>query len=96
MGLEPDDFNGGRDTMQMQSVEWIWDDTELIDNDLKSISDLDHADPGCQNCNGQGWVCENHINVPWDWGEAECCDGECGAGSPCPCNPLSKTKTILN
>lgn len=49
--------------------------------------------PTCSNCNGQGWVCENHPNVPWDDGDATCCAAEgakwnCGAGAPCPkCNP---------
>lgn len=43
---------------------------------------LDH-DPLCANCNGEGWVCEDHPEVPW--GE-ECCGG---AGMPCSCNELS-------
>jgi hypothetical protein len=58
----------------------------------KKISDLDHADPGCPNCEGEGWVCEVHETIPWDFG-----DGCCGeAGTPCQCNPLSERKSILN
>jgi len=64
-----------------------------MSKDHKDIHDLDHADVGCQNCEGQGWVCENHETTPWDWGECECCGG---AGAPCPCNPLSDRKAILN
>ena len=37
----------------------------------------------CKNCGGEGWVCENHRDQPWnDYG---CL---CGAGAPCPeCQP---------
>lgn len=39
----------------------------------------------CRNCKGRGWVCENHLDRPWDYTTGEGCD--CGAGSPCPvCN----------
>ena len=38
----------------------------------------------CANCDGQGWVCENHPEVPW--GEGDGCCG--GAGMPCACNSL--------
>ncbi len=42
----------------------------------------------CPNCNGEGWVCENHPAVAWQGGEAECCGG---AGAPCHiCNPCTR------
>ena len=50
----------------------------------------------CKNCNGQGWVCENHPNTPWEDGKATCCAAEgsewgCGAGAPCKaCNPCDE------
>lgn len=53
-------------------------------SDLQKISDVDSADHLCANCDGQGWVCENHPEVPWHDGEG-CCGG---AGSPCVCNSL--------
>jgi hypothetical protein len=39
----------------------------------------------CSNCEGSGWVCEDHPDRPWEGTSApgEGCD--CGAGSPCPC-----------
>ena len=37
----------------------------------------------CANCDGEGWVCENHPEVPWLDGDG-CCGG---AGAPCSCNP---------
>jgi hypothetical protein len=39
----------------------------------------------CARCEDCGWVCENHLDTPWD-GEHACkCDG---VGMPCPkCNP---------
>ena len=37
----------------------------------------------CGNCDGEGWVCENHPDMPWT---SEGC--ECGAGMPCNvCRP---------
>lgn len=36
----------------------------------------------CANCDGEGWVCENHPEVPWNGGDG-CCGG---AGMPCSCN----------
>ncbi len=36
----------------------------------------------CANCDGEGWVCENHPEVPWCEGDG-CCGG---AGMPCVCN----------
>jgi hypothetical protein len=35
----------------------------------------------CRNCAGEGWVCENHLDQPWEEsGHA----ANCGAGAPCP------------
>lgn len=35
-------------------------------------------------CDDVGWVCENHLNRPWDGPRACTCGG---AGAPCPaCN----------
>lgn len=53
-------------------------------DDLPKISDIDDAVALCANCDGEGWVCENHPEVPW--GEGDGCCG--GAGMPCVCNPL--------
>ena len=41
----------------------------------------------CANCDGGGWVCENHEDHPWG-GTSSREDGcGCGAGAPCPvCN----------
>ena len=41
----------------------------------------------CRNCDGDGWVCENHEDRPW-YGTSKRDDAcDCGAGSPCPvCN----------
>lgn len=50
---------------------------------LQRISDIDASDPECLLCEGTGWVCEDHPEVPWD--EGACCGG---AGMPCCCNPL--------
>lgn len=36
----------------------------------------------CANCDNEGWVCENHPEVPWGDGDG-CCGG---AGMPCKCN----------
>lgn len=38
----------------------------------------------CNLCRGQGWVCENHLDVPWDDDDKTCCGG---AGTNCVCNP---------
>ena len=37
----------------------------------------------CEICDGDGWVCENHPNLPWEDADSpRACD--CGgAGSPC-------------
>lgn len=52
----------------------------------------------CPNCEGEGWVCENHSNVPWNEGYPPCCGG---AGAPCECNKvrppwlfIRKTETV--
>lgn len=39
---------------------------------------------GCDICNGTGWVCENHPEMPSGDGAGEC---NCGAARPCVCNP---------
>ncbi len=39
----------------------------------------------CANCNGEGWVCENHPEIPWNGGYQTCCGG---AGMPCACNKV--------
>lgn len=36
----------------------------------------------CRNCAGEGWVCENHEDRPWNAAVGAGC--ECGAGAPCP------------
>lgn len=38
---------------------------------------------GCRNCEGSGWVCENHPCIAWHGlaGKIRCCGG---AGMPCP------------
>lgn len=41
----------------------------------------------CEICKGELWVCENHMDVPWNGGNQTCCGG---AGSPCECNPEGK------
>ena len=56
--------------------------------ELKKISDIDNSNPRCANCTGEGWVCEDHPEVPWLDGDG-CC---MGAGMPCSCNPLSDVK----
>ena len=59
--------------------------------ELKKISDIDSADPDCPDCEGWGWVCEEHpdqfyINEGGD---------HCGApGIPCECNDLSKFNKV--
>lgn len=44
------------------------------------------AKQSCPVCKGEGWVCENHPNEPWNEGDPECCGG---AGAPCECNSLN-------
>lgn len=37
----------------------------------------------CPICKGEGWVCEDHQDLPWDsWHQ-----NNCGAGQPCTCHP---------
>ena len=38
----------------------------------------------CANCDNEGWVCEEHPEVPWT-SYSDCCGG---AGMPCTCNIL--------
>lgn len=46
--------------------------------------------PVCADCDGQGWVCEDHPEVPFNSGEG-CCGG---AGMKCKCQrtPVMPTK----
>ena len=37
----------------------------------------------CANCDDEGWVCENHPEIPFFGGDKKCCGG---AGMPCSCN----------
>ena len=40
----------------------------------------------CKHCDGEGWVCENHPDRPWNDTSPNGC--LCGAGAPCPeCQP---------
>lgn len=58
----------------------------------------------CENCQDEGWVCENHTDRPWNGANAHEGGCECGAGMPCEeCNssdydnlprPSPGTKTI--
>jgi len=45
-------------------------------------------DENCPICAGDGWVCENHPDKPWNGGDGDCGDGKpCGgAGQLCACN----------
>lgn len=49
----------------------------------------------CKNCDGQGWVCENHSGKPWS-GLSDRDDAcHCGAGAPCPvCNWEAATSGV--
>jgi hypothetical protein len=46
----------------------------------------------CLTCDGCGWVCEDHLDLPWDGAsdaEKACHCG--GAGAPClVCNPSDR------
>jgi len=42
----------------------------------------------CANCDGQGLVCEDHPEVPWNGGEG-CCGG---AGMQCKCQAVMENK----
>lgn len=52
--------------------------------------------PSCEICLGEGWVCENHPQNPWNFGDPSCCGG---AGAPCDCNtqrpPRAKGKEYI-
>jgi hypothetical protein len=52
-------------------------------------------DHGCDVCDHTGWVCENHEFKPWGGtsGRPDAC--ECGAGSPCACNPDGLTDRVM-
>ncbi len=57
---------------------------ENIHRSLERISAEFGGQPDCTRCNSSGWVCENHDYIPWNGGDADCCDG---AGAPCKdCN----------
>lgn len=62
---------------------------------MKTIGELDTYDPKCRNCDGTGWVCENHPDKPWADGyrypgETRMTGCDCGAGCPCKeCNDLA-------
>lgn len=48
----------------------------------------------CRNCAGEGWVCENHLDMPWQGGDQTCCGG---AGAPCPvCNGRMAVSGLLS
>jgi hypothetical protein len=47
---------------------------------------LGPANVECPHCEGWGWVCENHPDLPWESGSARDC-GCGGAGMPCRCRP---------
>jgi len=36
----------------------------------------------CAVCKGEGWVCEDHPDAPWD----DYHQDNCGPGMPCECN----------
>jgi len=46
-------------------------------------------DSECTVCHGARWVCEDHIDKPWDGASDDAGACHCGgAGAPCPaCNP---------
>lgn len=48
--------------------------------------------PECSTCDSQGWVCENHLDRPWDGVSNAPNACHCGgAGAPCPdCNPCDR------
>jgi hypothetical protein len=47
----------------------------------------------CRNCNGEQWVCEDHLDTPWAGGDG-CCGG---AGAPCPvCCPLMANAALVS
>lgn len=47
----------------------------------------------CGRCDGTRWVCENHLDRPWDGPHACGCGG---AGAPCPdCNKVDSDELPL-
>lgn len=58
--------------------------------EMPRLSDLDTADKRCKVCKGCGWVCENHMTLPWEGISAHKTACGCGAGAPCKCNGIYK------
>lgn len=53
--------------------------------DQQAVPALSGFDPSrCANCEGSGWVCENHPDRPWEGATAPGEGCGCGAGAPCP------------
>jgi hypothetical protein len=51
----------------------------------------------CRNCDGEEWVCENHLDHPWDGVSSRDDACGCGAGAPCPvCRPDLSNAHLLN
>lgn len=52
----------------------------------KKVADVTNAEPICERCNGELWVCEDHPDRACGQG-----DGCCGAPAmPCVCNPIAQ------
>lgn len=55
-----------------------------------------HIEQACRNCAGNEWVCENHLDRPWDGTSADPAACGCGAGAPCPvCSPEMANAGLL-
>jgi hypothetical protein len=54
-------------------------------NGAASVSALRASVPSadCRNCDGGGWVCENHADLPWEGTSNRDDACHCGAGMPC-------------
>lgn len=54
-----------------------------FEDNTSALVDKDNVKIFCNNCDGMGWVCENHPNKPWDGisNRKNACG--CGAGMPC-------------
>lgn len=51
---------------------------------MKKLSEMMYGRLDCVVCQGEGLVCEDHPEMPWDkWHQHNC-----GAGMPCECSPL--------
>jgi len=46
----------------------------------------------CQICHDEQWVCEDHADKAWGWGDG-CCGG---AGMPCVCSPMYRESQNVN